>query len=117
MEFAQPLLAVAQEKYAAIDAVLAPVVFAATDRVGWGLKPISTATKDLPFVESPTPLILCLLAYFAIVGSGLVYRKIFPRVVKVIIFGCETLTAFYLWQMAVGGDLSIANAFLNPMRS
>uniref|UniRef100_A0A7S0WT84 Very-long-chain 3-oxoacyl-CoA synthase n=1 Tax=Pyramimonas obovata TaxID=1411642 RepID=A0A7S0WT84_9CHLO len=82
MEFAQPLLAMAQEKYAAIDAVVAPAVFGATESVGWGLKPISSATKDLPLVESPTPLILSLMAYFAIVGSGLVYRKAFPRTVK-----------------------------------
>jgi len=82
MEFVQPMLLRAQEAYAAVDAVVAPAVFAATESAGWGLKPISAATKDLPLVASPTPLLLSLLAYFIIVGSGLLYRKVFPRTVK-----------------------------------
>jgi hypothetical protein len=83
MEFVQPILSRAQETYASIDAVVAPAVFSAIESAGFGLSPISSATKDLPYVASPTPLVLSLMAYFMIVGSGLAYRKVFPRTVKV----------------------------------
>jgi elongation of very long chain fatty acids protein 4 len=33
----------------------------------------ASATKDLPFVSSPTPLVTCILGYLAIVGAGLLF--------------------------------------------
>ena len=93
------LAQLAGDVYAAADAVIRPAVFGATRRLGWDLKPSkcrdtcpspllgsppqrrtltrhpspspAPVTAGLPFVDSPTGLVLCLAAYFAIVLLGL----------------------------------------------
>jgi elongation of very long chain fatty acids protein 4 len=47
-------------------------VFGALSYLGFDAAP-ATATKDLLFVSSPTPLVTCVLAYLAIVGAGLLF--------------------------------------------
>ena len=99
----------AADAYAAADAVIRPAVFMATRRLGWDLQPsactahahmccrpgviTSTAahthsaassspapvTAGLPFVDSPTGLVLCLSAYLVIVLLGLALQ---PRAAK-----------------------------------
>ena len=103
------LAQMAGDAYAAADAVIRPAVFMATRRLGWDLKPsactahahmccrpgviTSTAahthsaaflssapvTAGLPFVDSPTGLVLCLSAYLVIVLLGLALQ---PRAAK-----------------------------------
>jgi len=65
-------------EYHKIDAVVKPAVMDGLAKAGFGLKP-QAVTIDLPIVATPTPLLLSLAAYFTIVGSGLVFRKFFPR--------------------------------------
>jgi elongation of very long chain fatty acids protein 4 len=65
-------------EYQKLDAVVKPAVFNGLQSAGFGLQK-QASTIDLPIVASPTPLLLSLAAYFLIVGSGLLYRKIAPR--------------------------------------
>ena len=81
-----------QTAYVAADVVIRPAVFDAARRLGWDLKPstfqsvesgfdkvadahalpcAAPTTAGLPFVDSPTGLVLCLAAYFTIVLLGL----------------------------------------------
>mmetsp|Transcript_18592 Transcript_18592/g.25777 ORF Transcript_18592/g.25777 Transcript_18592/m.25777 type:complete len:300 (-) Transcript_18592:199-1098(-) len=71
------------ETYNKIDNVVAPAVFDSLDKMGFAMEPISDLTKDLPFVASPTPLLLCLTGYMTIVFLGLVVRSIAPAKSKV----------------------------------
>ena len=78
------------QAYTQVDAVVKPFVFEGLKTAGFEISP-AASTIDLPIVESPTPLLLSLAGYFAIVGSGLMYRKIAPRDNKV--RNCQSLSA------------------------
>ena len=76
--------------YSSADAVIKTFVFGVAQRLGWELRactrlarslPRAVAltppcaapvTAGLPFVDSPTGLLLCLAAYLAVVAMGLV---------------------------------------------
>ena len=49
-------------------------VFRGLDRLGFHVEP-SAVTKGWPLIDSPTPLLLCMVLYFAVVGVGLATVK------------------------------------------
>jgi hypothetical protein len=89
--------------YARADGVIKPAVFSTLDKLGWHLTPsaffrpcgpllprtqrlraarraAAPVTKGLPFVDSPTGLLLCLAAYFVIVVFGVAVQAGRPAV-------------------------------------
>merc|ERR1719183_3079462 len=65
-------------QYFRVDKVVKPMVFNALTTVGFNPKPPSPLTLELPFVRSPTGLLMCLLCYFCVVLAGLAFWKAFP---------------------------------------
>jgi len=65
-------------QYFRVDKVVKPMVFDALTAAGFNPKPPSPLTLELPFVRSPTGLLLCLLGYFCVVLAGLAFWKAFP---------------------------------------
>jgi hypothetical protein len=65
-------------QYFRIDKVVKPMVFDALTAVGFNPNPPSRLTLELPFVRSPTGLLMCLLGYFCVVLAGLAFWKAFP---------------------------------------
>lgn len=55
--------------YGALDGIISPRIFALLARCG--IEPVlSPATAALPFVASPTPVVLCCIVYLAVVALG-----------------------------------------------
>mmetsp|Transcript_26142 Transcript_26142/g.31726 ORF Transcript_26142/g.31726 Transcript_26142/m.31726 type:complete len:286 (-) Transcript_26142:258-1115(-) len=63
------------QAYQQFDGVVSTTVFNTLDKLGWGVDPISPATKDLPLVAKPTGLVAFLIAYSVFVGGGLLFGK------------------------------------------
>eukprot|EP00245_Coleochaete_scutata_P005893 TRINITY_DN1987_c0_g1_i1.p1 TRINITY_DN1987_c0_g1~~TRINITY_DN1987_c0_g1_i1.p1 ORF type:complete len:298 (-),score=45.52 TRINITY_DN1987_c0_g1_i1:382-1275(-) len=75
MEDASKLINEGVRYYAALDANISKTVFAAFKWSGNELVP-SPATQGLPFVDSPTPVLLGVLTYLSVVGLGYLWLKL-----------------------------------------
>eukprot|EP00243_Klebsormidium_subtile_P002537 TRINITY_DN15084_c0_g1_i1.p1 TRINITY_DN15084_c0_g1~~TRINITY_DN15084_c0_g1_i1.p1 ORF type:complete len:301 (+),score=25.55 TRINITY_DN15084_c0_g1_i1:146-1048(+) len=116
-EFLEGVRLAMHSVYGALDGVISPRVFALLARCG--IQPVlSPATAALPFVASPTPVVLCCTVYLAVVALGVLAirssnaaplaRDPFPLRTLVILHNCFlfVLSAF------MGGGL-IAEAVRN----